>query len=101
LLHTFQASALEVLNKLSVLFKGLGDGEAKDLQTALRLEERQEGFVNIVPRFGEVRGRLLLCLTGPESDQDRGQSQAPDDGKCNLMQHRVLGRSDFLDAIIA
>jgi hypothetical protein len=101
LLRAFQASTLEVLNKLSVLFKGLGDGEAKYLQTALRHKGGQEGFIDVVPRLGEVRGRLFLCLTGPESDQDRDQSQAPDDGDCDLLQHRVLGRSDFYDAIIA
>lgn len=101
LLHTFQTSALEVLDKLSVLFKGLGDGEAEDLRTALRHKGGQEGFINVVPRLGEVRGRLFLCPTWPESDQDHGQSQAPDDEDCGLLRHKFLGRSDFLDAIIA
>jgi hypothetical protein len=101
LFHAFQASALKVLNKLSIFFKGLGDGETNDLQTAVRLEGGQEGFINVVPRLGEVRGCLLLCLTRPESDQDHGQSQAPEDGNRDLVKHRVLGQSNFYDAIIA
>jgi len=97
----FPSSVLEVLDESTALLERLGDGRAKELRTSLRLETGQERFVNVVSRLREVRGRFLLCLTGPECEQDQNQSQAPDSGKDDLFQHEDLGQCDLQFGIIA
>lgn len=71
--QTLHSCALKVLNRMTVLFDGFGDGRSPSLKTTICFENGKEGFTEIMACLWKVLGRGVLRLTwvaGSEKQND-------------------------------